>query len=82
MAPFGPGKTLHVQPTILRFVRRVDSRDIAGASACSKGTRLAAAPPPPPTTEQLETEELGQPSDPRFIGRIWVSTTPGHVAAR
>ncbi|MBL8271190.1 hypothetical protein [Steroidobacter sp.] len=24
------------------------------------------------------TEELGQPADPRFIGKIWVSTTPGH----
>jgi hypothetical protein len=48
--------------------------------ACNK------APPPvpsqsrtaesPPTSAQ---EEVGQPADPRFIGRIWVSTTPGHA---
>jgi len=23
--------------------------------------------------------ELGEPADPRFIGKIWVSTTPGHA---
>lgn len=24
-------------------------------------------------------DELGQPADPRFIGKIWVSTTPGQA---
>lgn len=53
-----------------------------GATACSKEEQAAgqaAAPTPPAVTAQSsDTEELGQPSDPRFIGRIWVSTTPGH----
>ena len=53
-----------------------------GATACSKeeqsAGRTAAPPPPAPTVQSSDTEELGQPSDPRFIGRIWVSTTPGH----
>lgn len=54
-----------------------------GATACSKQetpSQTPAPPPPPqPTTESSQTEELGQPSDPRFIGKIWVSTTPGHA---
>jgi glyoxylase-like metal-dependent hydrolase (beta-lactamase superfamily II) len=41
--------------------------------------------PPPPQNRtadsqpaQAQEEALGEPADPRFIGRIWVSTTPGH----
>nr|WP_298717566.1 hypothetical protein [uncultured Steroidobacter sp.] len=50
-----------------------------GATACSKEQSAARTPPPPaPTAQSSDTEELGEPSDPRFIGRIWVSTTPGH----
>lgn len=49
------------------------------AAACSKPEPSAqAAPPPAPVAQSSETEELGQPADPRFIGKIWVSTTPGH----
>ena len=54
---------------------------VLGLGACSKEPPAApAAPPPPPApnTQTSDTEEVGQPSDPRFIGRIWVSTTPGH----
>ena len=51
-----------------------------GAAACSKQESPAqtAAPPPPATSSAETKEELGQPADPRFIGKIWVSTTPGH----
>jgi hypothetical protein len=52
-----------------------------GAAACSKEQPpQKTAPPPPPASsaQSSNTEELGQPSDPRFIGKIWVSTTPGH----
>lgn len=54
---------------------------LLSVGACSKEPPAApAAPPPPPvsTTQSSDTDELGQPADPRFIGRIWVSTTPGH----
>ncbi|HEY5757645.1 MAG TPA: hypothetical protein VIU34_17575 [Steroidobacter sp.] len=49
-------------------------------TACSKQESAAkTAAPPPPATSSAETgEELGQPADPRFIGKVWVSTTPGH----
>ena len=48
------------------------------ATACSKPP---APPAPPPAAEPATptTDELGQPADPRFIGKIWVSTTPGHA---
>ena len=51
-------------------------------AACSKPPAPAAATPAaPPSSEDLSTagDELGQPSDPRFIGKIWVSTSPGHA---
>ena len=53
---------------------------LLGAGACSKEQPVAqtTAPPPAPAAQSPDIEELGQPSDPRFIGRIWVSTTPGH----
>lgn len=53
---------------------------LLGAGACSKEQPVAqtAAPPPAPAAQTPDTDELGEPSDPRFIGRIWVSTTPGH----
>lgn len=60
---------------------------IMALAGCGKPPAPPPPPPPPeppvPTTEQTATagsgsEELGQPSDPRFIGKIWVSTTPGH----
>lgn len=53
---------------------------LLGTGACSKEQSVArtTAPPPEPAVQSADTEELGQPSDPRFIGRIWVSTTPGH----
>jgi hypothetical protein len=48
------------------------------STACSKPP---APPAPPPAAEPATptTDELGQPADPRFIGKIWVSTTPGHA---
>ena len=51
-----------------------------GVGACSKEQPVAqtAASPPAPAAQSPDTEELGEPADPRFIGRIWVSTTPGH----
>jgi hypothetical protein len=54
---------------------------LLGTAACSKSPAPAqTAPPPPPAAAQAsETSELGQPADPRFIGKIWVSTTPGHA---
>jgi hypothetical protein len=53
---------------------------VLGLGACSKEPPAAPATPPPPVpnTQSSDTEEVGQPADPRFIGRIWVSTTPGH----
>lgn len=49
-----------------------------GATACSE-QEPAAQTPPPPAAQSAKIDELGQPSDPRFIGKIWVSTTPGHA---
>lgn len=54
-----------------------------GCAACGKSeapVRTAAAPPPAPASTAAGDDEelLGQPADPRFIGKIWVSTTPGH----
>jgi len=52
-----------------------------GLAACSKPPAPTAAATPPPTSADspATTEELGQPADPRFIGKIWVSTTSGHA---
>lgn len=50
-------------------------------AACSKPESTAQIPAPPPPPAAPTTQEgaaLGQPADPRFIGKIWVSTTPGH----
>ena len=48
------------------------------SSACSKPQAPAqTTPPPAPATETSNTAELGQPADPRFIGKIWISTTQG-----
>lgn len=53
-----------------------------GCAACSKSeapVQTAAAPPPAPSSSAaVDDDELGQPADPRFIGKIWVSTTRGH----
>lgn len=48
-------------------------------TACSKPEAPAQAAAPAPSTPAVEPDELGQPADPRFIGKIWVSTTPGHA---
>jgi glyoxylase-like metal-dependent hydrolase (beta-lactamase superfamily II) len=47
-------------------------------AACSKPESAAQTAAPPPSPAQTG-EELGQPADPRFIGKIWASTTPGHA---
>lgn len=54
---------------------------VLGSAACSKPQPPAqtASPPPPSAQQTPSTEELGQPADLRFIGKIWVSTTPGHA---
>ncbi|HEY0682862.1 MAG TPA: hypothetical protein VGD45_11075 [Steroidobacter sp.] len=54
---------------------------LLASSACSKPEPSAQATPPSPApaAQASETSELGQPADPRFIGKIWVSTTPGHA---
>jgi hypothetical protein len=52
------------------------------STACSKPpapTPAAQTPPPAAEPSTPTTDELGQPADPRFIGKIWVSTTPGHA---
>jgi hypothetical protein len=50
------------------------------STACSKPPTPAAQTPPPAAEPSTPTtDELGQPADPRFIGKIWVSTTPGHA---
>jgi hypothetical protein len=52
-----------------------------GSAACSKPQAPAQTthtlPLAQPSTSS--TEDLGQPADPRFMGKIWVSTTPGHA---
>ena len=55
---------------------------IVAVLGCNAGCGESQAPaptPPPPPAESSNTAELGQPADPRFIGRIWISTTPGHA---
>lgn len=53
---------------------------LLGTAACSKAPAPAQTAPPPPVAQvPSPNEELGQPADPRFIGKIWVSTTPGHA---
>lgn len=49
------------------------------SAACSKPQAPAQTTPPPPPAESSTTAELGQPADPRFIGKIWISTTQGHA---
>jgi hypothetical protein len=43
--------------------------------------RNSAAPPqnaaPPPASGAPAQDERGEPADSRFIGRVWLSTTPG-----
>ncbi|MFC4310364.1 hypothetical protein ACFPN2_14825 [Steroidobacter flavus] len=52
---------------------------LLGVAACSKPEPAAPPPPPPQSSAQASgSEELGQPADPRFIGKIWMSTTLGH----
>ena len=53
-----------------------------GAAGCGESQPPApAASRPAPSAEavaQVE-EQLGEPSDPRFIGKVWMSTTRGHA---
>lgn len=69
------GKTSMRNPLLASLIASM-AVALLGTSACSK-PQAPPAPPPPPA-QSSQTEELGQPSDPRFIGKIWVSTTPGH----
>jgi hypothetical protein len=49
-------------------------------AACSKPQPPAqTTPPPQPAAESQSMSELGEPADPRFIGKIWISTTQGHA---
>lgn len=56
-----------------------------GLAACSESKAPASAGAPaqqaaaPAEPKTPELDELGQPADPRFIGKVWVSTTPGHA---
>jgi hypothetical protein len=77
MAAFAPGKTsMYKQSSASLAILMTAS--LLGA-ACSKEQPAApTAAPPPPSAQSPDIEELGQPADPRFIGKIWVSTTPGH----
>jgi hypothetical protein len=54
---------------------------LLGPAGCGKSqapAQTAAIAPPASSEETPQTDELGQPNDPRFIGKIWVSTTSGH----
>lgn len=53
---------------------------VAGCSKSEPPVQAAAPPPPAPDAEQTPGlgDQLGQPADPRFIGKVWISTTPGH----
>ena len=52
---------------------------LGSSAACSKPEApTQTAPPPQAPAESSTTAELGQPADPRFIGKIWISTTQGH----
>lgn len=67
----------------MRHVLAASLTLVAVLTASGCGKQQPPAPPPPAATTAPEaatpgTEELGQPADPRFIGKIWVSTTPGH----
>jgi len=50
-------------------------------SACgqSPAPAPAVASPPPGEVTTPTTDEPGEPGDPRFIGKVWVSTTSGHA---
>jgi hypothetical protein len=55
---------------------------LGSSAACSKQeppAQTAAPPPPAPAVQTSAGDELGQPADPRFIGKIWISTTQGHA---
>jgi hypothetical protein len=57
---------------------------VLGIAACSEPEAppaqvAAATPAPEASSPQTGEDELGQPSDPRFIGKIWVSTTLGRA---
>jgi hypothetical protein len=52
-----------------------------GVTACSKPPAPAPQPAAQSSQEDDATpteDEVGEPADARFIGKIWVSTTPGH----
>lgn len=74
---FGPGKTSMYKQSSVSFAVSMTVA-LLGTGACSKQQPVAQTAAPPPAVQSSDTEELGQPSDSRFIGRIWVSTTPGH----
>jgi hypothetical protein len=48
-------------------------------AGCGQSQAPAPTPPPQPPAESSNAAELGQPADPRFIGKIWISTTQGHA---
>lgn len=52
-------------------------------AACGKPQQMPSqpdsAPPPPLPADAPTTDGLGQPADPRFISKIWISTTQGHA---
>lgn len=54
-----------------------------GIAACSEPQAPPAQAAAPASTQaslpKTDEEELGQPADPRFIGKIWVSTTLGRA---
>lgn len=52
---------------------------LLGFTACSKPQAPAQPTAAAPAAQSSSMDELGQPADPRFIGKIWVSTTPGQA---
>jgi len=50
------------------------------SAACSKPQAPThTAPLPRSEAAATDTQALGEPADPRFIGKIWISTTQGHA---
>jgi hypothetical protein len=50
---------------------------LAALAACSPPPPASSAPPAPPLPPSAP--EHAEPANPAFIGRVWVSTTPGHA---
>jgi hypothetical protein len=69
------------KPMKLMHYRAVTSATAVLVALASSGCGRNSAPPPQsaerPVAEAAAQDERGEPADPAFIGRVWLSTTPG-----